>query len=189
MGRMRSTQPIHSFFFMVLILFCCCLSLIKGYCIEKEWDALFSFKAGFVNNSTRLSSWNAQVDCCRWTGVVCSNKSGHVVELNLLYDKFLGSLLSLTHLERLDLSENDSSLIPIPQFFGSFNNLTYLDLSNANFSGEIPPQLGDLTSLRYLNLEAYYSESGWTTTYVHDLKWLSRLSHLQFLYFELCEPK
>ncbi|XP_065011582.1 receptor-like protein EIX2 [Musa acuminata AAA Group] len=159
----------------------------KG-CTEVERDALLTFRARIVDPSHRLSSWRRRVDCCRWNGVVCDDTTGRVVELNLqnsedmssesnraaLRGEISPSLLSLTHLDRLDLNHNDFGGSPIPTFLGSFPKLTYLNLSWSNFSGAIPPQLGNLSSLRSLDLHSYGLSSD-------RLHWLSRLSSLRYL--------
>ncbi|XP_072957940.1 receptor like protein 24-like [Typha angustifolia] len=83
---------------------------------------------------------------------MCSNKTGHVVKLDLRVDpdKFQWdsmssdispSILALERLNYLDLSFNDFGGRQIPKFMGSFKNLKYLNLSNADFGGSIPPQL------------------------------------------------
>ncbi|GKV15192.1 hypothetical protein SLEP1_g25994 [Rubroshorea leprosula] len=109
------------------------------------------------------------------------NITGHVIELHLrttapwevgyfVYDyganeayersmlggKISPSLLHLKHLSYLDLSNNDFGGIQIPKFFGSLESLRYLNLSRANFGGEVPHHLGNLSNLKYLNLENDY---------------------------------
>ena len=64
-------------------------------CIESERQALLNFKQDLTDPSNRLASWAAaasDVDCCDWSGVVCHNRTGHVLQLHLgtffpLYDK------------------------------------------------------------------------------------------------------
>ncbi|RZR96056.1 hypothetical protein BHM03_00024996 [Ensete ventricosum] len=181
----RST---HLWLTGILLLFVVATPASAKGCIEVERDALLAFRARIVDPSHRLSSWRRRVDCCRWKGVVCDNSTGRVVELNLensadstfdsiqaaLGGEITPALLSLTHLDRLDLNHNDFGGSPIPAFLGSFPRLTYLNLSWSNFTGAIPPQLGNLSSLRSLDLHSY----GLSTDGLH---WLSRLSSLRYL--------
>jgi Leucine-rich repeat (LRR) protein len=90
------------------------------------------------------------------------------------------SLLGLHHLRYLDLSCNGFDKIQIPEFFGSFHKLRYLDLSTSKFIGRIPPQLGNLSNLRYLNLKASYTPD-YYFTYATDITWLSQLTSLEHL--------
>ncbi|URE08715.1 LRR receptor-like serine threonine-protein kinase [Musa troglodytarum] len=174
----RSTHPVprHYFFGLsltsILLLLAATTPTTKG-CVEGERDALLAFKAGLVKDpSSRLSSWRGRVDCCRWSGVVCDISTGHIRP----------SLLLLTHLERLDLSHNDFGGIQIPKFLGSLTNLTYLDVSRSNFSGAIPPQLGNLSSLRSLDLNSY----GLSTDGLHWLSPVNMLSSLEELHLSDC---
>ncbi|KAM3752154.1 hypothetical protein ACB098_04G167200 [Castanea mollissima] len=178
----------------------------KVRCIESERHALLNFKQHLTDPSNRLASWAASasdVDCCHWVGVVCHNRTGHVLQLRLrsyypvgdeltIYDaqwyaqyeaywrstfggKINPSLLDLKHLIYLDLSYNDFGGIPIPKFLGSMGSLRYLNLSSAGFVGLIPHQLGNLSNLHYLNLGDNYN------LYVKNLQWLSGLPLLQHL--------
>nr|XP_027101017.1 receptor-like protein EIX2 [Coffea arabica]XP_027101020.1 receptor-like protein EIX2 [Coffea arabica] len=151
------------------------------------------FKKDLEDPFGRLSSWIHDVDCCKWEGVVCSNRSGRVIQLHLqrpvpeihvvgdeeespLSGKISHSLQNLTHLRYLDLSLNDFSGIPIPSFFGSLRSLRYLNLSRAGFQGMVPYQLGNLSSLRTLSIGGNPSD-----LQVDNLQWLVGLSNLEHL--------
>ncbi|KAM4073224.1 hypothetical protein ACB094_10G002100 [Castanea mollissima] len=167
----------------------------KVRCIESERHALLNFRQHLLDPSNRLASWASDVDCCHWVGVVCHNRTDHVLQLRLrtyyplgdedqweayLRSRFGGkinpSLLDLKHLIYLDLSYNDFGGIPIPKFLGSMGSLRYLNLSNAGFVGLIPHQLGNLSNLHYLDLGCYFE-----SLYVKNLQWLSGLPLLQHL--------
>ena len=57
-------------------------------CIERERHALLRFKQGLIDEYGYLSSWGDDDDkkeCCKWIGVSCSNRTGHVLKLNLQF--------------------------------------------------------------------------------------------------------
>ncbi|XP_022684821.1 receptor-like protein 12 [Setaria italica] len=71
--------------------------------------------------------------------------------------------------------------MPIPEFMGYLKSLTtYLDLSNMNLSGQVPPQLGNLTKLKYLNINVSYSLYN-QYSYASDVSWLANLHSLEHL--------
>jgi hypothetical protein len=146
----------------------------NGSCIAAERDALLAFKAGITSNPSRqLRSWRGQ-DCCQWHSVNCSTRTGQVVKLDLRNDFFVHDLLGedhavhwlrgkicsslavLRYLKHLDLSGNYlGANMPVPEFVVSLKSLAYLDLSNMNFSGGVPPKLGNLTKLVYLESSTF----------------------------------
>nr|GME10699.1 receptor-like protein 12 isoform X1 [Ipomoea batatas] len=154
-------------------------------CIERERLALLDFKHGLVDDYGLLSSWGSDDECCIWWGVHCDNNTGHITILDLHppnYQWLKGhkvspSLLELKHLNYLDLSFNDFQGSRIPEFIGSFKRLRVLSLMDAGFSGTIPPQLGNLTNLRVLNISGYY-----LTLKIKNFEWLSLLSSLRSIY-------
>ena len=152
-------------------------------CIEREKQALLSFKGDLVDDSNTLMSWDVseEEDCCKWDGIVCNSITGHVAELHLnnrsLTGKINPSLLNLTHLSHLDLSSNDFGDINIPSFMSSLVSLRYLNLTYGGFKGMIPHQLGNLSRLSHLGLGDY----GYGDFYADNLHWLSGLSSLEFL--------
>ncbi|KAL6325047.1 hypothetical protein AAG906_022255 [Vitis piasezkii] len=54
----------------------------RAACIETERVALLKFKQGLTDPSHRFSSWVGE-ECCKGRGLVCNNRIGHVIKLNL----------------------------------------------------------------------------------------------------------
>ncbi|GKD21810.1 leucine-rich repeat protein, partial [Tanacetum coccineum] len=132
-------------------------------CSKHERLALLKFKHSVYDGFDMLSSWVGN-DCCKWERVHCDKVTGKVDSLHLRgrYDGIMGAenligkevitcLKDLRHLKFLDLSGNDFRGSRIPEFIGSFKQLSYLNLSNA-FSGIIPPHIGNLSNLVVLDL-------------------------------------
>ncbi|XP_074284132.1 receptor-like protein EIX2 [Silene latifolia] len=170
------------YYYLILILLswlvlspCTCLpSVIHNrsnniQCIDTERDALLQFKHGVTADYCGLlTSWEANTNCCRWTGVVCSNLTGHVITVSLpsrvnsqcLEGKVSPSLGELKHLEHLNLRNND-------------------------FRGEIPHQLGNLSKLTTLDLYSSYASTSLPYfAYAGgpgQISWISRLTLLRYL--------
>ncbi|XP_024171687.2 receptor-like protein EIX2 [Rosa chinensis] len=165
----------------------CCSSVGSSnniMCLESERHALLQFKQGLVDESSALDSWKGEKDCCKWRGIACNNQTGHVITLDLSYSYYHSikrrgeispSLLELRYLNYLDLSYNDFGGMIIPKFIGSLSQLKELKLADANFSGPIPPQLGNLSNLHTLDL--YHNQ----VVSPENLEWLSHLSSLRYL--------
>ncbi|CAL9171777.1 unnamed protein product [Musa hybrid cultivar] len=144
-----------------------------------------------------FSTWIGE-DCCRWRGVACDNTTSHVIKLDLHYpysytddwddevnicyllnemgaSKVNPALRDLKHLKYLDLSMNNFFGSHIPHMIASLVHLEYLNLSNAMFGGLIPPQLGNLSKLHFLDLGG----CGHIDRRADDLDWLSRIPSLK----------
>ncbi|XP_024172549.1 receptor-like protein EIX2 isoform X2 [Rosa chinensis] len=168
----------------------CCSSVGSSnniMCLESERHALLQFKQGLVDESNALASWKSEKDCCKWRGIACNNQTGHVITLDLSYSydanldstelrgEISHSLLELPYLNYLDLSYNDFGGMIIPKFIGSVSQLKELKLADANFSGPVPPQLGNLSNLHTLDLSRN------TFVSFENIEWLSHLSSLRYL--------
>ncbi|CAN1344612.1 Receptor-like protein EIX2 [Linum perenne] len=184
-------MAISAVFLLVWLIWVCffCYGTHGASCNQAEREALLNFKADLQDPSSRLSSWG-NGDCCKWSGVVCDNATGHVTELHLglpffsrnspFKGKISPSLLGLKNLSYLDLSNNDFQGNLIPGFLGSVSSLKSLFLLRSGFGGVIPHQLGNLSNLQELSLQAgdRYVLSA------DSLQWLSGLSSLKYLDFE-----
>ncbi|XP_049388859.1 receptor-like protein Cf-9 [Solanum stenotomum] len=152
--------------FLMLFSLLCQLafcSSLSHLCPKDQALALLQFKHMFTidPNSSFLSYWNKNIDCCSWVGVNCDEMTGQVTELNLgdsqLQGKFHdsnSSLFQLSSLKRLDLSNNNFSGSLIPPKFGELSSLTHLDLSNSGFSGLIPVEISHLSKLQVLSIQS-----------------------------------
>ncbi|XP_004308368.1 PREDICTED: probable LRR receptor-like serine/threonine-protein kinase At4g36180-like [Fragaria vesca subsp. vesca] len=152
-------------------------------CIERERQALLALKRGFTGHGgdeELLSSWGGREaqkqDCCRWQGVYCDSKTGHVTQLHLGDQYLRGTispkLIELQHLEVLELVFRGSKF---PTSIGSLTYLRYLDLFFPEFDGKFPYQLGNLTHLQYFKF------MGNRGSRIEDLNWLPYLSSLKYL--------
>ncbi|VAI68140.1 unnamed protein product [Triticum turgidum subsp. durum] len=146
-----------------------------------------------------LDSWHKE-ECCQWSGVKCSNRTGHVLRLHLrnlhvdtvplnglsiagyyrdtaLVGQISNSLLSMDRLVHLDLIMNylEGPSGRMPQFLASVTRLRYLNLSGVPFSGRVPPQLGNLSNLQHLDLSRN------DRMYSKDISWVARIPNLQSL--------
>ncbi|KAM6570707.1 hypothetical protein CsatB_018692 [Cannabis sativa] len=142
-------------------------------CSEYERNALLDFKTGLEDPLNRLTSWNnGSSNCCQWYGIGC-NKAGEVIAVDFRNRWDFGgeirpSLIKLKSLRYLDLSFIAFNNIPIPGFFGSLENLRYLNLSNGGFGGSFPVNTGNLSRLQYLDLDS-------NTGDVDNLEWITSL--------------
>ncbi|PWA86393.1 leucine-rich repeat protein [Artemisia annua] len=187
-------------YFVANIYTCLCAPNISSVCSKQERLALLKFKHSVYDATNMLSSWVGN-DCCQWERVHCNKITGKVESLHLrgredIYGVFWvngdmfdvqeclvgnevsSSLRHLSNLKFLDLSANDFRGSRIPEFIGSFKQLSYLNLSYAYFSGVIPPHIGNLSNLKVLDLR---SDDLVDTLMSDDMSWMSGLSSLEYL--------
>ncbi|XP_057789418.1 receptor-like protein 7 [Salvia miltiorrhiza] len=108
--------------------------------------------------STKLVRWNESDECCNWNGVEC-DAAGYVVSLQLdsesIYSGGIAdssSLFRLMNLQKLNLAYNDFNNTLIPKGIHNLTYLTHLNLSNTEFSGQVPLQLSFLRRLVCLDV-------------------------------------
>ncbi|KAK4275662.1 hypothetical protein QN277_018702 [Acacia crassicarpa] len=108
---------------------------------DREAKALLNWKASLTKESqATLSSWNNRTNLCRnWKGISCG-KSMSVTNISLSNLGLQGTLDNLN--------------------FASFPNLQYFDLSYNQFHGNIPHEIGNLSSILVLSLSENPSISG-----------------------------
>ncbi|GMJ03248.1 receptor like protein 7 [Hibiscus trionum] len=131
--------------------------LVSGQCQSHQQELLLGLKNTLnFSLSVKSKNWNQGTDCCSWGGITCDG-SGRVVGLDLSNQSISGAmnglnnLFNLRHLQLLNLAYNRLSF-SFPSEFHQFSNLSYLNLSNAGFKGQIPHEISRLTSLVTLDL-------------------------------------
>lgn len=120
--------------------------------------------------------------------VIVKNDGGDAYMRSCLSGEINPSLLELKYLNHLDLSMNRFGGIEIPKFIASLEELRYLNLSRSGFGGLVPHELGNLSSLRYLDINndiygfinAIYPDTLFELR-VDSLHWISLLSSLEHL--------
>nr|GMD20100.1 MDIS1-interacting receptor like kinase 2-like [Ipomoea batatas] len=127
-----------------------------------------------------LKSWSLSnlTNLCNWTGIVC-NGGGAVSRINLPFARLYGTLHhlnftsfpSLTRFNIIGNSFNGS----IPPAIGDLSNLVFLDLSDNRFDGKIPPQIGNLTELQHLDLSRNFFIRGVIPHQIGNLRELQYL--------------
>ncbi|KAF3325395.1 Receptor-like protein 12 [Carex littledalei] len=123
-------------------------------CHPDQRHALIQLKQGF--NTTELNSWNASTNCCIWDGITCDQQTGMVTAVELSNRSLSGeinpALFHLSSLRYLNLAGNHFNNLILPQTgFERLENLTYLDLSNSGFAGQVPISISSPT-ITNLNL-------------------------------------
>ncbi|KAG6435776.1 hypothetical protein SASPL_100651 [Salvia splendens] len=138
--------------------------LVSGQCNDDQRSTLLHLRSTLEYNSTystKLVTWNQSDDCCRWEGVGC-DRAGRVTSLNLENETIAGGienstvLFSLQSLQSLNLAYNLFKRAHIPKGLQNLSNLSYLNLSNAGFGGQVPIELSELRSLVTLDLSTLF---------------------------------
>ena len=137
------------------------IPVASAKCLDDQQSLLLQLKNNLtfkLENSNKLKLWNSSIDCCDWIGVDCDN-NGFVIGLDLSGELISGgfdnrsSLFSLQSLQKLNLASNYFNSV-IPSGFNKLVMLSYLNLSYANFVGQIPVEISQLTRLVTLDLSS-----------------------------------
>ncbi|KAF7845300.1 receptor-like protein 7 [Senna tora] len=137
--------------------------MVSAHCLEDQKSLLLQLKNSLSlefdeSSSTKLVSWNQNLNCCDWIGVSC-DEEGHVTGLDLSGESISGgfnsssNIFSFQYLQRLNLAYNNINSM-IPSAFYKLKNLTYLNLSYAGFVGQIPEEISLLTRLVTLDISS-----------------------------------
>ncbi|KAK2647939.1 hypothetical protein Ddye_015428 [Dipteronia dyeriana] len=171
---MGSSSSFFTFMYLSFLLFSFQLtSSRQPPCHDKEHSALLRFKeslsiekfaSGDPSAYSKTGLWNLEGngDCCSWDGVECDEETGYVIKLDLSSSCLYGSINStstlfhLVHLQWLSLADNDFNFSKIPSGIMNLSSLLHLNLSDSHFSGQIPPEMLQLSKLESLDLSGYY---------------------------------
>ena len=187
-------------------------------CLNNERQVLLDMNRS-LNGKNWKNKWDLESDNttysnsfhCDWYGILCENKTKHVLAVTLLENKLLGQLSirfnNLQFLLSLHISRNPiygkfekvvktmpkyllrlacsdtrvSGKIPM-QIAKSLPLLSKLQISGSSLSGEIPESIGDLIHLEVLSL-------GQTKVTGSIPKSISKLTNLWFLDLEILKLK
>jgi hypothetical protein len=148
----------------LLLSTCFCTLITVTLQSREEASALLKWKSSLDNQSqTLLSSWSGNNSCNNWLGIMCNEDSIYVTNVSLTNMGLKGTLKSLNftslpNILTLDLSLNFFNE-NIPNHIGMLSRLSFLDLSQNNFSGTIPCEITQLTGLQYLYLGSNFFHS------------------------------
>ncbi|KAF7836108.1 putative LRR receptor-like serine/threonine-protein kinase [Senna tora] len=123
---------------------------------ETDHLALLKFKESISHHDPFhiLASWNDSTHFCNWHGITCSPKHQRVQSLILEGHRLHGFLsphiANLSFLRVLNLT-NNNFYGEIPQDLGHLFRLQTLSLSHNTLAGEIPVNITSCSQLRYLD--------------------------------------
>ncbi|KAL2535063.1 Leucine-rich repeat receptor-like tyrosine-protein kinase PXC3 [Abeliophyllum distichum] len=131
-----------------------------------------------IEKEFKLSGWGVNnSDYCAWPGIICSLNHSMVERLDLSGHGLQGNFTLISELKGLkwlDLSNNNFHGV-IPPSFGNLSQLEYLDLSFNKFAGSIPVEFSRLRNVRALNIS-----NNWLTGVIPDeLESLENLQEFQ----------
>ncbi|KEH37840.1 putative protein kinase RLK-Pelle-LRR-XI-1 family [Medicago truncatula] len=145
-------MEIFKFFYFINLLTTFILS--SSLAIDPYSQALLSLKSEFIDDNNSLHGWVLPSGACSWSGIKCDNDS-IVTSIDLSMKK-LGGVLSgnqfsvFTKVIDFNISYNFFSGKLPPEIF-NFTSLKSLDISRNNFSGQFPKGIPKLKNLVVLD--------------------------------------
>ncbi|KAL2317006.1 hypothetical protein Fmac_030882 [Flemingia macrophylla] len=124
---------------------------------NREASALFEWKLSLDNQSqASLSSWTTRASPCTWEGIFCDESNSSVISIDVTNFGLKGTLHTLNFssfpkLQVLNVSDNSFSGT-IPHQIANLSTLTHLVMNDNAFNGSIPKEIGELRSLEQLVL-------------------------------------
>ncbi|KDO38361.1 hypothetical protein CISIN_1g048194mg [Citrus sinensis] len=131
------------------------IAFVSGQCQSDQQTLLLQLKSSLTfdpSSSVKLMQWRQSTDCCDWSGVDC-DEAGHVIGLDLSTESISGGienaaiLFSLHYLRSLNLARTSFNGTQISSKLANISSLTYLNLSDAGFAGQIPVQISRMARL------------------------------------------
>ncbi|RHN51045.1 putative non-specific serine/threonine protein kinase [Medicago truncatula] len=173
---------LHLLFLLTFnLMWFCPIKITAVAAIGNQTDhlALLKFKESITSDPyNALESWNSSIHFCKWHGITCSPMHERVTELSLERYQLHGSLSphvsNLTFLKSVDITDNNF-FGEIPQDLGQLLHLQQLILSNNSFVGEIPTNLTYCSNLKLLYLNGNHL-IGKIPTEIGSLKKLQTMS-------------
>ncbi|GBG67426.1 hypothetical protein CBR_g561 [Chara braunii] len=149
-GKLSRTRFIRNAVSVLVLLFSMGVTSARGDSMQIV-QSLWTFRSKLEVNCT-LPSWDNSSDHCSWPGITC-NASGAITRIQFSGYNCSGeineAITNITTLEKLDLSWN-SIAQKFPIYLTELPNLQELDLGINNLTGELPPEIGNFTSLELL---------------------------------------
>ncbi|GJN19400.1 hypothetical protein PR202_gb06677 [Eleusine coracana subsp. coracana] len=155
------TRPTVLLHFLVVVFLTCSCTTPQSTMAQTdavELATLLKLKTDWGSPSA-LSSWSSENSTyCKWSGIIC-NSNGHVTTLSFhnfhIAHPIPASICSLNDLSHLDLSYNNLTG-DFPTALYNCSALQFLDLSNNEFSGALPADIDKLSpgTMEHLNLSS-----------------------------------
>uniref|UniRef100_A0A0E0BLA3 non-specific serine/threonine protein kinase n=1 Tax=Oryza glumipatula TaxID=40148 RepID=A0A0E0BLA3_9ORYZ len=159
-GLMSVNQPVKLTMLMLLSLLLLSYGVGSIQCAtvlanNTDMSALLDFRAIANDPTGALGSWNSSIHYCKWRGVTCGSKHPEqVTALNLtgygLSGPIAASVGNISFLHTLDLSNNQfSGQIPS---LSNLQKMQFLNLSFNSLEGHIPDSLTNCSNLRLIDV-------------------------------------